>query len=70
MTFRHNLQILTNVFSSEVLEKAFSQALRDFFPVRNKNPDPRAEFYALYQRESEDYDKGMSKYVLVDLVLC
>lgn len=55
------MQILIRFYSPELFEKAFTQSLRDFFPIRNKYPDPRAEFYALYQRESQEYDKGALK---------
>lgn len=45
-------------FSAQFLHEAITQALRDFLPMLNRDLDPRTEFYTIYQRESEDYDKG------------
>lgn len=42
------------------MESSFIRALRSFFP-QLKPQDPKADFFAVYQKEAEVYDKEFAK---------
>ena len=60
-------QIICSRYS---LERAFTNALAAVFatlPAEEPNSDPRAEFYALYKKESDEYDRDFIKKYEEDL---